>query len=174
MSKEAVHTTLAELEGLLKALIGIEDQLSEIIALKLEAMRRADVEGMIATTHAEAQLMADLGRLDAQRIDRVGALCKALGLNVGATIRRLSLRTLSERLEPAARTRLLKLADTLREKMLAVAQLNKVVETASREILAHFKTLFSAMVQDDVDKLTYSAAGGVDRANAARVLDAMG
>jgi hypothetical protein len=62
----------------------------------------------------------------------------------------------------------------LREEMLKLAETNRVVELVCREMLAHFKMLFSAMVQSEEDGPTYSPTGEMGPSKGTRVFDAVG
>lgn len=165
---------VGELVELLAELIARHESLHAVVALKLEAMRRADVEGMLAAAHREGELTAGVGELDARRREIVSRACAALGLPPTERGRPIRLSLIAGRLDAASRDRLLRLAQTLRERMLKVAELNRVVELVSREMLAHFKTLFTAMIQDGQAPGTYSAAGGVERDAGPLMLDAVG
>ncbi len=174
MSAATVTTLVDRLAELLEDLSARQASLHEVIRGKLEAMRRADVEGMIAATHREGELTNEVTALDGRRRDIAGKLSEALSRSPSERGRGLSLRNLAGRLDASQRPRILTLADTLRRRMLDVAEANRVVELVSREMLAFFKEVFSAMVRDDKTPLTYSAGGAVGAASGARVLDAVG
>jgi hypothetical protein len=86
----------------------------------------------------------------------------------------IALRSLARRMAPQWRDRLLSLSDELRERMLKVAESNRVVEMVCQEMSLHFKSLFAAMMNDGIDGGTYSDRGRVGVAGGARVLDAVG
>ena len=58
--------------------------------------------------------------------------------------------------------------------MLKVAETNRVVDLVSREMLAFFKAVFTAIVKDDTAPRPYSAGGEMGTPAGARVLDAVG
>ena len=58
--------------------------------------------------------------------------------------------------------------------MLKVAEANRVVEMVCREMLNHFKNVFSAFTQDDEGAQTYSRGGAVEAGMSVKVLDAVG
>lgn len=171
--KSDVNDTARELIALIAELVALQESLHGVIAVKLEAMRRADVEGMIAAAHRESELTAKFSTLDAARKDIVTRLCTALAVPAFEGGRPIRLSTLCRKLETPIARQVVALAEALKERMLKVAESNRVVEIASRELLAHFKTLFEAMVQDEAPP-TYGAAGGVNRNKGPRVLDAVG
>ena len=86
----------------------------------------------------------------------------------------IALRALARKLDPVWRDRLLALSDELREKMLKVAESNRVVEMVCQEMSSHFKMLFAAMVQDATQPALYSDRGQAAAAGRSRVLDAVG
>lgn len=174
MSAATVTTLVDRLAELLENLTARQAALHAVIRGKLEAMRRADVEAMIAATHREGELTSEVTALDGQRRELAAKLSEALSRSASERGRRMSLRSLAARLDAVQRARILKLADTLRRRMLDVAEANRVVELVSREMLTFFKDVFSAMVRDDESPLTYSAGGELGAAFGARVLDAVG
>lgn len=172
MTTNVLKPLTDELAARLQELISVQERLILVLRDKREAMRRANVEGILAATRAERDLVQDVTRSDDARRDVVAKLCAAIGL-VGVN-RTISLRALVARLDPPTRERLLRLAGTLRERMLAVGESNRVIELVCREMMVHFKTMFSAMVQDPSEPQTYRVGGDVGRAPGSRVLDAVG
>ena len=173
MTTNAPGKVAHELIALLGELTSLQGSLHGVIAVKLQAMRRADVEGMIAAAHRESELTTRFAALDASRRDIVQRLCDAVGAPAIEGGRPVRLSTLCKKLGGPAADSISRLAATLKDRMLKVADSNRVVELASRELLAHFKCLFEAMVQDE-SQPTYSSGGGVSRAKGPRVLDAVG
>jgi len=181
MSKVNSKLWVRQLADLLERLIERQEALHAAIRGKLEAMRRSDVEAMLSAAKREREAVTAVQALDDQRRDLVSKRHLALTAEGGcATVmpptaaRSVTLRELTTRLAPDEREGLLKLAAKLRDKMLAVGESNRVVELVCREMLAHFKTLFAAMVRDDREPITYRAMGETRPASGARVLDAVG
>jgi hypothetical protein len=163
-----------ELTALIERLADKQAELRAAVQAKLETMRRCDVEGMMTASRREAVLTAEAAALDQRRQEVVSRLCAALALPKGTNARRVTLRTLIPKLELAAAKRLAKAAERLRAEMLKLAEANRVVDLVCREMMVHFKALFTAMVQSESDPSTYSRGGEVDPAAGARVLDAVG
>ena len=174
MNNDLALKSALELSALLSELTSLQESLHGVITIKLEAMRRSDVEGMIAASHREGELATRAAELDQNRKQIVARLCETLEIAAEPQGRPIRLSAIISRLDPSLRPRIANLAAMLRERMLKVAESNRVVELVSREMLAHFKALFAAMTQDDEAVCTYSAAGNVDRANGPRMLDAVG
>ncbi len=174
MIAATVTTLIDRLAGLLEELSARQESLHFVIRGKLEAMRRADVEAMIAASHREGELTNEVTALDDQRREIVGELFDAMKLTGPDRGRTMSLRTIASRLDETQRPRIVKLANILRERMLEVAEANRVVELVSREMSAFFKDVFTAIVSDGHAPLTYSAGGEVGAATGSRVLDAVG
>lgn len=174
MNKRLVENLTRCLCEALDGLIGVQDRLHEVMQTKLDAMRRCDVDGMIAAGRDEQRLASEASALDARRLEIVGQMLPPLGLARHAAARAISIRMLAARAPKPVADRLTATAKTLRERMLKVAEANRVVELVSREMLGHFRSMFSAMVQDDEEPQTYSPRGGADRAVGARVFDAVG
>ncbi len=164
----------ADLAGVLDGLIGLQSELHAAIDEKLDAMRRSHADDMMAVAQREGKICSCISALDERRREIVAALCKCTGLVVPAGVQQVSLRTLAVGLDAATRTALLEAGQTLREKMLKVAEANRVVELVSREMLAHFKDLFTAFTQDDDSRPTYSRGGSLEAGEGVKVLDAVG
>ncbi len=163
-----------ELADLLGRLIALQASMQAAVGDKLGAMRRADAGAMLAAARREGELALQVKTLDEQRQQVVASLCEAVGIHTGSNVAGVTLRMLVPHLSPPDHTRIGELADRLRQAMLRLAEMNQVAELVCREMQAHFKTMFAAMVQDDESKPTYSADGGVGPVGGARVLDAVG
>lgn len=174
MNHAVISKNTSDLASLLAELIAMQESLHAVVAIKLESMRKADVDGMLAAAHREGELTAKIGETDSRRRDLVARLCSGLGLPSTERGKPIRLSLIASRLERTSSNHLLKLAQVLRDRMLKVAEINRVVELVSREMLAHFKTLFSAMIQDGEMPGTYSAVGAVDRGASPLMLDAVG
>jgi hypothetical protein len=174
MNSASATTSVDRLAALLEELAARQESLHRVIRGKLEAMRRADVEGMIAASHREGQLTNEVTLLDAQRREVASELCAEIGIPAAERGRPVSLKRIAARLGEAERSRILKWADILRERMLQVAEANRVVELVSREMLAFFKAVFTAIVKDGAAPRVYSACGEMGTPAGARVLDAVG
>ncbi len=165
---------IGELIALIEQLVDKQTALQTVISAKLEAMRRCDPEGMFAASRREGDLTAEVSVLERRRQEVVSRLCPALGLPVEKSAGAMTLRTLIPELDPQAGKRLVRAADRLRGEMLKLAEANRVVDIVCRQMMAHFKSLFAAMVQPETDASTYSSVGEVGLPAGARVLDAVG
>lgn len=174
MTGDKVDSLFQDLVELLRRLIDYESDLLALLNEKLEAMRRADSDGMLALSMREGELTAKIAKTDGDRHALVGSLCRALDIQCGRNTGAVPLREIAARLDPGRRHVALDCAERLRRRMLEVAEANRVVELVSREMLAHFKNVFSAIVQDDGEAETYSSHGQVKPASGARMIDAMG
>ncbi|MBN2560368.1 MAG: flagellar protein FlgN [Phycisphaerae bacterium] len=174
MNREVVTKSTEELAAVIERLIALQVSLHAVVREKLEAMRRADTEAMLSGSRRESELTSEIAAMDDQRRQVVSKLCQAVGISPAPGGNSVTLRALAGRLEPGPRERLARLADRLREEMLRLAEANRVVDLVSREMMAHFKVLFSVMMHDGEAAPTYSADGGVGPASGARVLDAVG
>ncbi len=174
MSHTQTPSLATELINVLEQLSGLQDRLLLAIDAKLEAMRRADVAAMTASSRREAELAAEAATLDQRRCLIAVDLSRALGLPIPPRAENVSLRSLCGRLEEEVRARLTQAGDVLREKMLKVAESNRVVELVCREMLAHFKTVFSAFTRDDDAPRNYSPKGSIESRGQIAVLDAVG
>lgn len=174
MSHTQKQIMAGELIGILEHLSGLQDRLLSAIDAKLEAMRRADVAAMTASSRREAELAAEAATLDQRRCLIAVDLSRALGLPIPPRAENVSLRILCGRLGGEAGARLTHAGNVLREKMLKVAESNRVVELVCREMLAHFKAVFSAFTRDDEAPRNYSPKGSIESRGQIAVLDAVG
>ncbi len=174
MSAARVETCCEELSIALEQLASLQEAVFEAISEKLDSMRRADVEAMIKASHREAELVRQIRATDGPRQGAIDGLSAALGIPGAGDVRGPRLSAIVSRIEGPASERLMRIGQTLRTKMLKVAEANRVVELVSREMLNHFRTLFAAIVRDDGELATYSSGGGINRATGCRVLDAVG
>jgi len=145
---------------LLDQLIARHETLHTVIADKLEAMRRSNVPAMLEASAREAAVADEILKLDQQRAAVATDLATRMQWPANVTVR---VRALAARLEPAAAKKLIDRADVLREKMLAVARANRVVELVCKQMLQHMKVVFTDLVQPDDSNKTYSSGGGVER-----------
>jgi len=158
------------LRDLLLALIRAQTDLHDVLRSKLHAMRRADIGGMQAAAADEAALLEECGRIDLQRHALITRLAARDAVRPGRLVRMSDL--LPFITEPL-RGELVTLTRTLRERMLAVAEANRVVMLVSREMHDHFRTLFSSMIQAVSEPAGYRADGRIETREAC-VLDAVG
>ncbi|MFQ5502220.1 MAG: flagellar export chaperone FlgN [Phycisphaerae bacterium] len=174
MNRKKIDQLTDDLALILDELIEQQATLHDGVRAKLEAMRRADTEEMIALSHHEGGIVSQINALDRRRRQVITEFASALSLPIHDGADHLSLPVLAERLEERHRTRLTRLGAALREKMLQVAEANRVVELVSREMLAHFDNLFSAFTQDENEPRIYSRGGAMEDGAGAKVLDAVG
>lgn len=174
MNGNETGTVVNELISLLEKLIALQEGLRGVIREKLDAMRRMDMEDMISAAHREGEIAAQVSALDEMRKKIAGDLCRTAGFPKTVRAEHVTLNALSERMDAPVRARLMELGNGLREQMLKVAEANRVVELVSREMLIHFKNLFSAFTQSEDGPQTYSRGGAAEAGAGSSVLDAVG
>lgn len=174
MSARSVEPLVRELEAVFRTLIDQHESLHDAVRGKLDAMRRADNGEMLSAAHREGEIVARIREIDEQRKTLVVRCCQASGIPKSANAGHVSLKALAGHLNPNLRARLTGLGEVLRERMLEVAEANRVVELVSREMLDHFKQLFSAFTRDEDGSQTYSAGGVLKTDSGTSVLDAVG
>lgn len=176
MKKQANDMTamVNELAGMLKQLADLQSLVNVAVRDKLEAMRRADVNEIARRSRREAELSAQVVEVDKARRAVVGRICATLGVAATEGGREITLRSLIKKLPVADRDRLSALANVLRERMLATAESNRVVEIVCHEMMAHFKAVFSAMTSAASERGIYGERGGRAPSGEPLVLDAVG
>lgn len=174
MSKRQIKKLTGDLASLLEQLIELQKVLHGVIRGKLDAMRGCDAPSMTASAHREGDASAKIAALDDCRRRCVGELCLALDIPRPGRIENVTLRTLAGHLDRKLGDRLTQLGEVLRERMLKVAEANRVVELVTQEMLQHFRNLFSVFTQDEDGSQTYSPGGAVASGAGTKVLDAVG
>ncbi|MCB9855636.1 MAG: flagellar export chaperone FlgN [Phycisphaerales bacterium] len=174
MNQDRATLLMAELCSVMERLVELQDALYQVIRRKLDVMRTSDPADIMRVCNEEADLSAHLANLDAARRRLVGDLCETAGMARPSQPERVTLRALSQALNVPGRERLLSLGESLRMKMLKVAEANRTVELVCREMLAHFRRLFAAFSTPNEETGTYSDKGARHAANGAAVLDAVG
>lgn len=163
-----------ELCGVLERLVELQEALHRVIRRKLDVMRTSDPTEIMRICAEEADLAAQCANFDAARCRLVADLCEVAGMSRPSQPERVTLRALTQALGVEGRERLLSLGESLRMKMLMVAESNRTVELVCREMLAHFKQIFAAFATPDEQTGTYSDTGARRAGNGAAVLDAVG
>lgn len=163
-------TDVVELRALLRALLRLQTELHAVLRAKLDAMKRADVDGMRAAGARVLELTDTFERLDLQRVAVVSRLAAAHGLRPDHTLR---LSELIAAYPQPLRSELAALATALRQRMLAVGDANRVIAQVSQEMVEHFRTVFEAMTQAAVPPAGYDRDGHSGPVEAC-VLDAVG
>lgn len=174
MKDARISNLTGELETVLVRQAATQEKLLEAMNAKLEAMRLADVEAMTASAHREGEIVTQAVALDQRRCWLAVELSKLLSMPIPPRAENVSLRSICSKLDAATRLRLGALGTTLRDRMLQVAETNRVVEAACRELLAHFRNIFSAFTHDGESPRLYSNRGAIEKSGAVQVLDAVG
>ncbi len=174
MNDKEVTIQLDLLIGAMSQLVDLQKVLEEAVREKLAAMRRCDSDGMMAAAAREGELTLKIRTLDDKRRDISTSLADALNIPIPADISNLTLRVLASHLDEEGHSRVMKIGQALRERMLRVAEANRVVEIVCREMMAHFRTIFTAFTRDGETSRNYSRGGQVEPGVATQVLDAVG
>ena len=165
---EALIGQLAECLGELR---GLYEQLVGVLRRKLEAMRRADTEGLNSCGARERFLVQRMAESDATRRNLVGELQVRAGVRAGQA---MTLSDLAERLGEPARSRVLVLAAGLRQVVEEANQLNQVAALSAKEMLVHFGRVYEVMQSGGMGGGVYGPQGGRAQTAERRSLDAVG
>ncbi len=172
MNRECLDILADDLATVLDRMIAMHELQQGILRRKLDAMRTSDPDQIAQICHEESDIAGALSELDMKRRRLVADICEALGMARPDKPERITLRSLVRAMPSTLQHRLLALGEELRMNMLKVAEINRTVELVCREMLKHFKVLFSAFAQSDGND-TYGDTGS-RRTNAnAGVLDAV-
>jgi hypothetical protein len=170
-------TTVGQTQELAQQLDRLESlhrRLLEIINRKIEAMRRSDIDEIRACLDPEAALVQQIAEQEGRRKRMVGQMGQQLGLSPSRA-RTVNLRRLADRLPPEQRPPLLHATDRLRTAVAKVAERNRVAGVIAREILRHFRHVFSAMTSGGgPGPESYTHHGQRQTVAPKRLLDAVG
>lgn len=172
MNRERLDILTEEFATVLDRMIAMHDLQYGILRRKLDAMKASDPDVIASIASEESDVVGSLSELDAKRRRLVCDICEALGMGRPGYPERVTLRALVQSLPREKQHRLVALGEELRMKMLKVAETNSTVEIVCREMLKHFKKLFSAFAVGDGNDV-YSAKGDRRKGAAAGVLDAV-
>jgi hypothetical protein len=171
MSAARPTAAAAPLIELLGDLLALQDELGVVLRSKLDAMKRADTAAMQSASARESLLASRIAALDRRRHETLARTCAALCLPNDAAA---TLTVIAERLPPTDRERLLGLSAVLRQKIVTVAETHRVITIVSAEMLAHYRSVFSAITRAAGDQPTYTRGGRTAGASSLCVLDAVG
>lgn len=135
---------LRELLMLLAQLTKTYDELHEAIRGKLAAMRAADLRQMREWASAEARLAGRIQEREGLRRQIMESVGAEIGLSPVRS-RELTISALAAHLADPERSQLLRVADALRRKVIAVSHANRVAGSATRETLAHLGHVFASV-----------------------------
>jgi len=133
---------LCDLVKLLDAMRVLHGELVALANVRLDAMRRADGLLMAQLDEREAAAVRRLQERDGLRKQLMDAIGDELGLRAGRT---MTVSELAGRLPAEARAALHAAADALRGVVADLAQLNRVVGLAAREVVHHMSWVFAAV-----------------------------
>ena len=172
MNRERVDNLTNDLATVLDRMIAMHELQLGILQRKLDAMRTSDPEQITQICGEESDIAGALVELNTKRYRVVADICEALGMERPDKPERITLRSLVQALPSGLQQRLLALGEELRLNMLKVAEINRTVELVCREMLTHFKVLFSAFATGDGNDM-YSDTGSRRTGAGVGVLDAV-
>lgn len=144
MSQSKAPRTIPELVTLMSGLETMYGELTQLLEAKVEAMRRADVEGMSqlgAKEIALTQRMHERDVLRKQVLERIG---KGIGLN-STRSRTLTVSQLTAHLDESQRALLLDAAKRLRTAVFRSARVNRLAGAVARDVLEHMRWVFASV-----------------------------
>jgi len=162
-----------DLQRLLEQLGDLYGELFALVRLKIEGLRRADVNCLTECAAREGELLSRLRERDSLRNQLMDAVAGEVGLPVRAG-RTMTLTQLTTRLCPSQRPGLLQAVDKLRSALLNVTQANRVAGAISRELLNHLKWILAAVKPRNSEPGVYSGEGAIVHGGASSLLELVG
>lgn len=173
MNERRVGARIADLAKLLGQMSELNEQLAPVLESKIEAMRRADTEGMGTCEQREARLIEQLRERDGFRKQLMDIIGTELGLPPKAG-RTLNLTQLGLRVNEAERAALVAAGNRLRSEVAGVRQVERVASAVSREILYHLQWIFAAVKPHDDHGNEYSPDGALVRRGGSAMVELLG
>lgn len=174
MKTQSAGDKTASLLTLLEGLEGLHRELYDVICEKIDRMRTSDIDGMRESIERESKLVEQITEQEALRRQLMTVAGGELGI-AAHTACTMNVRQLADRLPEPLRGELLEAADRLRSTVAKVAQRNRVAALVAREILRHFRHVFSAMTSTDSGQASgYTQRGERRSASQRQLLDAVG
>lgn len=168
MSQGRTTISVDDLTHLMGTLESLHGDLAGLMERKVDAMRRADVEGLSELGAKEIALTQRLRERDVMRrrvLERIG---KELGLNA-ARARTLTVSQLSPHLDEPQRANLMEAARKLRSAVFRSARTNRLAGVIAREVLEHMRWVFASVRRLGQEGNEYGG-GRMEH----RILDAVG
>jgi hypothetical protein len=147
--------------------------LLSVLQTKLEAMQRADLHAMRELSLQEHALVRQIQEREGMRrqlMDRMGE-AQELPTRTAGT---MTISKLASRLPVLHREALMGEADSLRRCVGRVAQINRVVDAASREVLHHLQWVMASVGPADEKSLGYGNHGSGVPPTGSRILEVIG
>lgn len=171
MTSSHGNPRIRDLASLLEGLRALYEQLSELTTARMTALRKADLAALGECEEKQGSLTRRIEErlgLRRQMMERLGP-----ELGVGARdARAMSLSNLLARVPHEERGRLANIADALRKAVFNVAQANRRLGAASRELLHHVQWVLSSVRPKDESPDAYSRSGTRQTAGGACLVEA--
>lgn len=146
----------AELERVLLEVAARYDDLARLAGQRREAMRQADTRALAVCIDLENQAVQALADLERRRMIVVEALAGRVGAPAKS---QTPVSQLAPLLPEPARTRLLTLAQRLREAMEAVSKVNESTRRAAEQLAGHMEALMRHVAAKLNHAQTYGPKG---------------
>lgn len=166
---------LVEIVGeLLDRLADLQGELRELLALadaKLEALRRADADGLQRCSSAESQRLERVLRLNRERAAVLARLAQRLHWPEAASA---SLSDIAARVGEPLGSRLRARSVPLREVAAQLEKKNRVAALVARNLQEHVRAIFATVAEADAQPLGYTPGGRLASGGPTRWIDAVG
>jgi len=163
--------TRISIDDLIKLMTGLEalhGDLTVLVERKIDAMRRADVEGLTELGAKEVALTQRLRERDAMRRQVLERIGKELG-QTPARARTLTVTQLTAHLDAAQCAQLMDAARKLRAAVFKSARVSRLAGAIARDVLDHMRWVFASVRPKGQSS---SEFGGARMEH--RILDAVG
>lgn len=153
----SMDTAAADLDESLRGLIAAHEELLQLAAAHRSAISRADVRALSDIMNAQAAVVERVGELERQRQAAVAVMARAAGVGTKMTVTQI-VRALADPM----RSRLLALADRLREVLNRLHAEHMALREAAESLSGHMEGLMRQVCRKLSHAGTYARSGVVD------------
>lgn len=173
MSGSTKGKRVNDLVQLLDQLTELHQQLTDVIGLKIRAMRSADMSTLQDVRETEKQLVLRIHEREGFRRQLMDALSSELGVDK-PTARQMTLRELEGRVCSSYQDALHEAADKLRAVVSQLARNNRVAGVIAAGLVNHIRWVWSAVRPTGSEDRGYTQEGGRETDKDARFFETLG
>ena len=162
----ALAVATEQLDGALRDLIAAHEELLRLAGAQRSAISRADPRALSDVLNAQSAVAQRVVELEQQRQGAVVLLTKAAPQPIGATGAKATMSQLARAIADPARSRLLALADRLRELLNRLHTEHMALKAAAESLSSHMEGLMRQVCRKLSHAGTYARSGAIDAGGA--------
>lgn len=147
--------------------------LADLIDQKIEAMRIADVNGLVKLLNGEHAQAAAIAEKEGLRSQLVESIARGYGIS-SAAARRMKITQVAQRFGGSLANDLTAAADRARYWVTVVVRKNHQARQIARGVVGHMRYVLAAMAGGETTDENYTRVGAGSSGRGMRILDAVG